>query len=92
MDQGGKKVAALTQDQSPRWRLVMIFFEGLVDGRRGVAAHARHPMAVGVEGELDRGVTERGLDVLRVDALREQQRHVGVPKVVPSDVWQLRPL
>ncbi len=51
-------MAALTQDQSPRWRLVMIFFEGVVDGRRGVAAHARHPMAVGVEGELDRGVTE----------------------------------
>jgi hypothetical protein len=65
--QGGKEVAALTQDQSPRWRLVMIFFEGVVNGRRGVAAHARHPMAVGVERELDRGVAERGLDGLYVD-------------------------
>jgi hypothetical protein len=40
-----------------------VFFEGAVDGGRGVAAHARHPMTVGVERELDRGVTERGLDV-----------------------------
>jgi hypothetical protein len=45
----------------------MIFFEGVVNGRRGVAAHARHPMAVGVERELDRGVAERGLDGLYVD-------------------------
>ena len=64
---GARRWWPLPKTRAPRWRLVMIFFEGVVNGRRGVAAHARHPMAVGVERELDRGVAERGLDGLYVD-------------------------
>ena len=45
----------LPKTRAPRWRRAVFVFEGVVDGRRGVAAHVRHPMAVGVERELDRG-------------------------------------
>ena len=70
----------------------MLVFQGVAHGRRGVAAQARHPMAVGVERELNLGVAERDLHVLWVDALRQQQGRVSVPEVVPTDVRQLRPL
>src|SRR5215213_4962537 len=55
----------------------------------GVAAHARHPVGVAVEGKLHGGMSQRLLHVGGVGAASQQQGCVGVPEIMPPYVRQL---
>lgn len=45
-------------------------------------------MAVEVERKGDAGVSQKGLDVLGMDAFGEEQRRAGVAQIVPADVGE----
>ena len=45
-------------------------------------------MAVGVRRQHDGAVPEEGLDVLKAEALRLQERRSGVAQVVEAEAWQ----
>jgi hypothetical protein len=53
---------------------LVLIFERLVHGARGVLANSRHPVRVAVEGELYAGVSQQVLDVLGVRATSEHHR------------------
>ncbi len=52
--------------------------QSVAHGVRGLTAHAREHMGVGVEGDRDAGVPHELLDELRVYVLLEEERRAGV--------------
>ncbi len=59
--------------------------------RSRLVTHAGYDVAVGVESDANVSVPEKLLDVLRVDALYQQQGCARVPEVVQPYPRQVRP-
>ena len=57
---------------------------------RGLIAHARHYVGVGVERYRHCGVAQELLDELGVRSFTKQQRCARVPEVVEADVGDIR--
>ena len=58
----------------------------------GSSAHRGYPVRVAVKGELNAGVPEEVLNVLRVRATREQQGSARMPQIMKAQVLQTRTL
>jgi hypothetical protein len=65
-------------------------YERFLHGARGLIAHARHYVGVGIERYRHCGVAHEFLDELGVRSFTEQQRCARVPEVVEADVGDIR--
>jgi hypothetical protein len=64
--------------------------EGFLHGERGLIAHARHYVGVGVERNRHCSVAQELLDELGVRSFTEQQRRARVPEVMEAHMGEIR--